>query len=350
MKLDSAKVKKSFEAGGVVVFPTDTVYGIGCVYDDEDAVKKIFVIKQRDSNKPLPLLLSSKEQLSLVTDDKNIYAETLADAFWPGALTLVVRKSKNVSDVITCGTATIAVRCPNNDGLRDLIGRLGKPIIGTSANISGEPSITKYSDAKRVFSDSVECVVEGRCTDNVPSTIVDVTGKVPKILREGPITAEQIKEVISRIKDKKASTKMKIAIGTDHRGFGLKEELVKYLKETGYEVLDCGPAEGVTVDYPVSVEKVAKAVQSGKVDRGILICGTGLGVSIAANKFKGIRAALCNSEFMAERCRLHNNANILCLGAEYDVDQKAIVKIFLTQEYEGGRHQKRLDMIASFES
>ena len=350
MKLDSAKVIKSFEAGGVVVFPTDTVYGIGCVYDDEDAVKKIFKLKQRDSNKPLPLLLSSKEQLFLVSDNRNAYAEALADAFWPGALTLVVKKSKNVSDIVTCGIPTVAVRCPNNASLISLIKKLGRPIIGTSANISGEPSITSYSKAKLVFSETADCVVEGKCTDNIPSTIVDVTGRTPKILREGPITSKQIKEIISRVREKKVSSKMKIAIGTDHRGFGLKEDLVKYLKETGYEVLDCGPAEGIIVDYPVSVEKVAKAVQTGKADRGILICGTGLGVSIAANKFKGIRAALCNSEFMAERCRLHNNANILCLGAEYDIDQKAIVKIFLTQEYEGGRHQKRLDMISSFEA
>jgi ribose 5-phosphate isomerase B len=143
---------------------------------------------------------------------------------------------------------------------------------------------------------------------------------------------------------------MKVAVGSDHRGLALKDEVVRLVADMGHEVQDFGAYGTQSVDYPEIAQKVGQNVASGKFERGILICGTGIGMSIAANKIKGIRAALCCDAFMAQRARLHNDANVLCLGAARTVDAAEIVNVFLTTGYEGGRHQQRLDKIAKMES
>jgi len=145
---------------------------------------------------------------------------------------------------------------------------------------------------------------------------------------------------------------MKVAIGSDHAGFEYKEMIKKYLEEKGFEVLDMGTYSNERTDYPIYAEKVAKAVSNGEADRGILICGTGIGMSITANKIKGIRAALCPNDFMAKMARKHNNANILCLGQRVVGTDHAlsIVDTFFSTDFEGGRHQNRLVLISEIES
>ena len=144
---------------------------------------------------------------------------------------------------------------------------------------------------------------------------------------------------------------MKIAIGSDHRGLALKARVVKLVTDLGSETKDFGAYSEASVDYPNIAEVVGKAVVSGKYDKGILICGTGIGMCIAANKVKGIRAALALTELMACRARQHNNANILCLGAENDDSQLSqMVKAFLTCQFEGGRHQVRVDEMTKMDN
>jgi len=144
---------------------------------------------------------------------------------------------------------------------------------------------------------------------------------------------------------------MKIAIGSDHVGFLLKEHMIKYLKEKGHEVTDLGTDGTQRVDYPVYGRKVANAVADGDVDRGVLICGTGVGISIAANKVHGIRAVVCSEPYSVKLARQHNNANIVAFGALVvgTATAEMIVDEFLAAEYEGGRHQKRIDMICEIE-
>ncbi len=141
---------------------------------------------------------------------------------------------------------------------------------------------------------------------------------------------------------------MKIAVGSDHGGFDLKELIVKHLKEEGYTVIDKGCYEKKSCDYPVQGHAVANAVARGEADRGIVICTTGIGISIAANKVPGIRAALCTNELMAKMTRLHNDANVLALGANITGPglSIAIADTFLSEDFSGEeRHQRRIDLL-----
>lgn len=141
----------------------------------------------------------------------------------------------------------------------------------------------------------------------------------------------------------------KIAIGSDHAGFNLKNTLKKYLEEKGYEVKDYGTYSADSCDYPVYAKAVANNVASGEYEKGILCCGSGVGVSIVANKVKGIRAVLARESLTAKLSRNHNDSNVLCLGERITGEALAfdIVDTWLASEYEGGRHQKRIDMMES---
>ncbi len=145
---------------------------------------------------------------------------------------------------------------------------------------------------------------------------------------------------------------MKVAVGCDHGGFVLKDAVICTLEELGAQVVDMGTYSTESVDYPVYGKKVADAVANGECDLGVVMCGTGIGISIAANKVKGIRAAVVTDEFMAEMTRRHNNANIIALGGRVITPEKAksLVKAWYTAEFEGGRHQKRIDMITQIEN
>ena len=138
-----------------------------------------------------------------------------------------------------------------------------------------------------------------------------------------------------------------IALASDHAGFELKEAIKKYLVDNNYEIMDFGTNSPASVDYPTFGRMAAEAVASGECDKGIVCCGTGIGISIVANKVKGIRCALCTDEFTAEMSRKHNDANMLAMGARVVEEAKALkmVEIWLNTECEEGRHRRRIDMI-----
>lgn len=144
---------------------------------------------------------------------------------------------------------------------------------------------------------------------------------------------------------------MKVAVGCDHGGYVLKDAVVSTLEQLGAEVVDFGCFGTESVDYPTFGYAVADAVASKKCDVGVVMCGTGIGISIAANKVKGIRCGLCTNAFMAEMTKRHNNANIIALGGRVVAPDEArdIVKAWYTAEFDGGRHQHRLDMIKDIE-
>jgi len=143
----------------------------------------------------------------------------------------------------------------------------------------------------------------------------------------------------------------RIVLGSDHAGLALRAEAVRVAREGGFDVEDLGPFSSESVDYPDYAARVAAAVTSGSARLGILVCGTGIGMSIAANKVKGVRAAHCTTEFEARMARAHNDANILCMG-ERVIGLGlggAIVAAFLAQAFEGGRHQRRVDKISALD-
>ena len=144
---------------------------------------------------------------------------------------------------------------------------------------------------------------------------------------------------------------MKIGIGNDHSALELKAEIISFLKEKGHEVVDYGTNSSESCDYPVYGEIVARAVAAGEVEQGILICGTGLGISLAANKVKGIRACVCSEPLTEKMAREHKNSNIMEIGTRMrgEVIAKMIVETWLDAEFEGGRHQRRVDLITAIE-
>ena len=143
-----------------------------------------------------------------------------------------------------------------------------------------------------------------------------------------------------------------IAIGSDHAGYSLKKEVIAWLNENNIPFAEFGCMHGESCDYPLVAEEVCSSIKNGGAELGILICGTGIGISMAANKVKGIRAALCTDSYMAKYTRLHNNANVLCMGGRVIGAGVAaeIVETFLNTDVEGGRHQRRVDQITSIEN
>ena len=144
---------------------------------------------------------------------------------------------------------------------------------------------------------------------------------------------------------------MKIAVASDHRGFSVKDKILSQVTQLNHEAQDFGPSSADICDYPDFGAKAAKAVSEGQVDRAILICGSGIGMCIVANKFRGVRAALCHDDLTAEMSRRHNDANILCLSADLIGDRLAsrMVELWLATPFEGGRHARRIGKIADYE-
>ncbi|NMP36645.1 MAG: ribose 5-phosphate isomerase B [Clostridiales bacterium] len=143
-----------------------------------------------------------------------------------------------------------------------------------------------------------------------------------------------------------------IVIGSDHAGYPLKEKIREYLEENAIPFTDCGVFSEASADYALIAEEACKKIVSGEAEKGILCCGTGIGISMAANKVRGIRAACCSDYYSAKLTRMHNDANVLCLGARVIGWGHALelVNVFLTTEFEGGRHQRRIDQITDIEN
>ncbi|WDI40069.1 ribose 5-phosphate isomerase B [Bremerella sp. P1] len=144
---------------------------------------------------------------------------------------------------------------------------------------------------------------------------------------------------------------MKIAIGSDHRGYEVKAKIIELLSKLGHESVDCGAHDCNSIDYPDIASAVAEKIVSGEVDRGILICGSGIGMAITANKFPGVRAATCHDDLTAEMSRRHNNVNVMCLSADLLGERliDRMVELWITTEFEKGRHQRRVDKISDVE-
>jgi L-threonylcarbamoyladenylate synthase len=193
------------KSGGIVAFPTDTVYGLGASADIPEAVARVYEVKGRPRNMPMPLLLARLSQINDVAGSVSPLAWLLARKFLPGALTLVLPRSGAVSDIVTGGGETVAVRIPAHPVPVALVSGLGAPVLGTSANLSGRPSALTADEVNIQFGEQVDLVVDGgRSYGGRESTIVDVSGDVPVVLREGALSLSELERVGGGIVFRKA--------------------------------------------------------------------------------------------------------------------------------------------------
>ena len=178
-------------AGEVVAFPTDTVYGVACIYDNEEAIKKMKEAKGRTEYKPFPLMVSNKAQIQEVanTDERSEY---IIDAWMPGAITIVLNKKSVLPDSATNNEPTVAIRMADDELVTTIINKVGKPLLVTSANLSGEPSTSRYKEVYEKLNGRIAALVARDSRGAKASTILDLTSPEIKVLREGPITLDRI--------------------------------------------------------------------------------------------------------------------------------------------------------------
>ena len=186
------------KSGGIAAFPTDTVYGLGAVYSDREAIRKIFEAKGRPENKPLSILVADRGQVDLLAEDVSEEAKKLMKQFWPGALTLIFRKkmSADIPEEVTAGGDTIGVRMPDCDLTIRIIEQANAPLAAPSANLSGKRSAACGKDVIEDLFGRVDLIIDnGECPVGVSSTVIDMSGQKMRILREGTVTADMIEEI-----------------------------------------------------------------------------------------------------------------------------------------------------------
>jgi L-threonylcarbamoyladenylate synthase len=191
---DVEKAAKVLRNGQILAFPTETVYGVGVVFDSEVAFKSLVNLKKRPPNKPFQLMCSSLEQAFQYVE-AGPKAKRIMEEFLPGELTVLVHSKAGLPEQVTLGTGVVGIRVPASDFVQKMIGLVGKPCLVTSANRSGEPTSTKYEEVLKVFDGEVGGIVKGECTSLIASTIVDVTSEDEiKLIREGPIPFAKLEE------------------------------------------------------------------------------------------------------------------------------------------------------------
>ena len=186
--------------GGLVSYPTDTVYGLGACMTDTKAVDRIFQVKGRPKGMALPVLLADVTQIKDIVISVPPIAQRLADEFFPGALTIILPKSDYMPDIITGGGRTVAFRIPDHPVPLALIRGLGKPIVGTSANLSGQPSALTAMEVQAQIGDKIDMVIDGgKCPGGIESTVIDLSGERPVIRRQGAISVERLRKILPDI-------------------------------------------------------------------------------------------------------------------------------------------------------
>ncbi|MCD8203568.1 MAG: threonylcarbamoyl-AMP synthase [Coprobacillus sp.] len=326
-----------------ICFPTETVLGLGVIAKDVDAYDLLNDLKQRDLGKPYSLMLSDTREISNFAELDD-YTHLLVNSILPGPYTLLLPTKKNLSYQYHSGLPTIGIRIPNDRFCLNLIEACG-PMLVTSANVSGEDPITTINEAKEAFGeDDVLYIGEDRNETHKPTSIIQIKNHTLRIIREGE--REDLYNLYSGLKKNYSMTS--IVVASDHAGYEMKQEILKYLaSKPEYVVTDAGTYSEESCDYPEFAQKAAEMIVNGEAEYGILVCGTGEGISIAANKVKGVRCGIGYSDDVTELMRQHNDANMIAFGGRTmqigDVLHR--IDIFLNTSFLGERHQKRVDKI-----
>ena len=336
---DTKEIAKRLKAGEIVVFPTETVYGIACI-PTQECKDKLANAKGRPEDKPFTLMCSSLTQVAIHCQT-NMYTAATCQRFMPGEVTFLLPARKGIDPSIDLGTGIVGVRIPDYPQVCGLIEEIGHPILVSSANLSGERPATSFEEAKAAFDGRVDVIVEAPCNGSTPSTIVDfvhLEKGLPKLVRQGAVAFEDITHMYR-------FAYAMIAVGSDHGGFAYKQAIAAHLRDSGYSVMECGCDSESSVDYPIYGKSVAKAVAAGVADFGVVVCTSGEGISIAANKVPGIRCGIAYDDVVTGKMREHNNANVIAFGQKYMALEDVLrrVDIFLIENFSSeAKHQRRV--------
>lgn len=327
--------------GELVAFPTDTVFGLGGIASKE-AFDRLVTVKSRTPDKPFALMCSGLGQIAQYAQiDYAVLA--LAQAFLPGQVTLLLEPRKGLPSYLTLKSPFIGFRVPDDKDVLDLIDKVGSPVLTTSANISGAETAIDFKMAKAALDSKVAAVIDGKCRGGQATTIVSVgPNHQLTLVREGPVPFKDIEHVYSSAKP------LSIALGSDHGGYQAKEAIKSHLLEKGFIVIDKGTDSDASCDYPLFGQAVGEEVSTGEADLGIVVCTTGEGIAMAANKVKGIRCGIGYNDTVSMKMREHNNANVIAFGqAHMDLeDILRRVDIFLMEKFSPlEKHHRRVDAL-----
>ena len=332
----------SLKNGELVCFPTETVFGIAANSNSEEAFEKLQIAKKRPADKPFTLMCSSIGQ-AVQYAEIDVGTVGVMQQFMPGAITMLLKPRKGLPHRLTLDSPLIGVRVPADDNVLALIEAVGSPLLVPSANISGEDPALDEEQAMSYFEDSCSYVIRGKCKGEKPSTIVAVEDGQIVLVREGPVPFEIIKTVYD-------SSLISVALGSDHGGLDYKNKIAAHLLERGFLVNDFGTASPESCDYPIFGQAAANAVSRGMANLGVLICTSGEGISIAANKVNGIRCAIGYDDVVTQKSREHNNANMIAFGQKYMAEEDVLrrVDIFVSEKFSIlEKHRRRVKQIDS---
>ena len=332
----------ALKAGELVAFPTETVYGLGAISSSEEAFKKLVAAKKRPPEKPFTLMCSSIGQ-AVQYGEIDVGTVGVMQKFMPGEITLLLKARENLPHWLTLGSPFIGVRVPNDENVLAMIEEVGAPLLVPSANISGEAPAVTGDQVMEALGEECRVIVQGKCISEKPSTIVKVEDGKISLVREGPIAFEEILRVYE-------DTVLSVSLGSDHGGLDYKNKIAAHLLDRGFLVHDFGTCSPASCDYPEFAIAAANAVSKGNADLGILVCTSGEGISIAANKVKGIRCGIGYSDEVTQKCREHNNANMVAFGQKYmDLDDVLRrVDIFVSEKFSPlEKHHRRVKLIDS---
>ena len=326
--------------GEIVLFPTETVYGIACLASSKNAYERLCQLKGRPADKPFTLMCASLTQVAMHCEI-DCAVTALMKAFMPGEVTLLLKAREGTPSWVDLGTGILGVRVPNAPEVLNLIDAIGEPLLVSSANLSGGKPAANYEEAKAVFEGKVPLIIQGECVSSIPSTIVSCFDGEIELVRQGSVPFEAMKHTYEL-------ASFTVAVGCDHGGFEYKTAIVDHLEQRGFKVLDFGCSSKASVDYPQYGRLVGEAVAASKADLGIVVCTSGEGISIAANKVPGIRCGIGYDDIATGKTREHNNANVIAFGQKYMTLAEVLrrVDIFLSEKFSSEeKHHRRVKQI-----
>lgn len=341
---DKGEIVRLLKEGEIIAFPTETVYGLGAIATDEKAFESLVQVKQRPPLKPFTVMCANFTQ-AMQYAQLDVGTLALMREFLPGEITLLLRRRPNVPDHVSMGQPYIGIRIPAMPEVREVIEAVGAPLLVPSANISGDAPALNGEEAMAIFSGKIAGVVAGECKGKVPSTIVKIDGGEVSLVREGPIPFAEIEKVFR-------SAKFSVSIGCDHGAFSLKEAIREHLLKKGISVVDRGTFGPESCDYPAFGAAVGRDVARKETNLGIVCCTSGEGISIAANKVKGVRCGIGYNDIVTGKLREHNDANVIAFGAAYMKEEDVLrrVDIFLAEKFSPlEKHHRRVEQIVALE-